>query len=141
MKFNVDWKGDSLFEATPPSGRVFRMDTHRDFGGSQGPTPMEALLAAAAACSGIDVVDILRKKRQKVSDYRIEIEAERTDEGVYPRPFKRIVLRHVVSGENLDPAAVEQAVRLSDEKYCSVVATLRMTPNVESAWTIAESVR
>lgn len=140
MKFNVDWKGDEVFEANPPSGGTFRMDTHPDYGGSQGPTPMETLLAAAAACSGIDVVDILRKKRQDVREYRIEIEAERTEEGVYPRPFRRIVLRHVIAGEKLDPAAVEQAVRLSDEKYCSVVATLRMAPAVESAWTIAEPV-
>ncbi|MCW5943578.1 MAG: OsmC family protein [Fimbriimonadaceae bacterium] len=140
MKFTVDWRGEAVFEAKPPSGATLRMDTHPDFGGSEGPTPMETLLAAAAACSGIDVVDILRKKRQKVTAYRIEVEAERTEEGVYPRPFRKVVLRHVLSGDDLDPDAVAQAVRLSDEKYCSVVATLRMAPSVESEWTVAEPI-
>lgn len=135
----VTWKGNLAFEATPPSGQVFRMDAHPDKGGTQGPTPMETLLSSAAACSGMDVISILEKKRQKVTAYRVEVEAERVPEGTWPRPFTRIRFRHVVEGENLDPAAVARAVELSDEKYCSVLATLRAAPEIESGYEVVES--
>lgn len=113
------------------------MDGHPESGGQGlGPTPMEALLAAAAACSAMDVVSILEKKRQTVASYRIEIEGERGPEGEWPRPFTRLSVRHVLSGEGLDPVAVARAVELSDTKYCSVLATLRAAPEVTSSWAI-----
>src|SRR4051812_2693202 len=102
------------------------MDSHPDFGGeNRGPSPVEALLSSIAACSAIDVLAILRKKQQKVTAYRIEVEGERPPEGQYPRPFTSIVIRHVVTGVDIDPHAVERAVELSDTKYCGVIATLR----------------
>jgi len=97
---------------------------------------MEAFLASGAACSAMDVLQILEKKRQKVASYRIEIEGERSPEGTYPRPYVSLVFRHVVEGDNIDENAVEQAVRLSDEKYCSVIATLRAAPHVSSVFEV-----
>jgi putative redox protein len=139
MRVDVAWKGELAFEATPPTGFRFTMDGHPESGGQGlGPTPMEALLAAAAACSAMDVVSILEKKRQNVTAYRIEIEGERPPEGEWPRPFTRLTVRHIVSGVGLDPAAVERAVELSDTKYCSVLATLRAAPDVTSSWQIED---
>ena len=133
----VDWKGGMIFEATPPSGNKLVIDIAVDEGGTNtGPSPVEALLTAIATCSAVDVVMILQKKKQKLTAYRVEIDGERGPEGVYPRPFVSIVLRHIVTGENIDPAAVARAVQLSDEKYCTVLATIRSAPSVTSEWKI-----
>lgn len=131
----VNWKGKMVFESTPPSGNRFYMDA---YGGSMGPTPVEALLSSIAACSGMDVVSILEKQRQTVTDYRIEIEADRTKEGEWPRPIIQLRIRHIVTGVGLSEKAVQRAVELSDEKYCTVLATLRENPKVDSAYEIVE---
>lgn len=129
----VEWKGRRAFEATPPTGNRFVMDAYPEGGGQDlGPTPLEAFLASAAACSAMDVLLILEKKRQVVTSYRLEIDGERTEPGVYPRPYTSLTIHHILEGENLDAQAVEQAVALSDEKYCTVVATLRATPEIKT---------
>ncbi|MBL8087131.1 MAG: OsmC family protein [Chthonomonas sp.] len=139
---NVEWKGQMAFEANPPSGNRFVMDAYPEAGGAnRGPTPLEALLSSIAACSAMDVISILEKKKQVVTSYRVEVDGERSaPEGAYPRPYTSITVRHIVAGDNLDPAAVERAVQLSDEKYCTVVSTLRAAPEVKSVWEIASPV-
>jgi putative redox protein len=94
------------------------------------------LLAAAASCSAVDVVMILEKKRQTVTSYRVEIDGERGPEGEYPRPYTSLTVRHIVSGPNLTEDAVARAVELSDEKYCTVISTLRAGPKITSEWKI-----
>ena len=134
---SVEWKGGMAFEALPPSGNRFVMDAIPESGGdNQGPTPVEALCASVAACSAMDVILILQKKKQHVTAYRIEVEWTRGPEGVYPRPITSMVVRHVVKGNNLDAAALARAVELSDTKYCSVIATLRSGPAVTSEYRI-----
>ena len=133
----VEWKGDREIEAIPPSGNRFVMDAYPESGGHNlGPTPLEAFIASGAACSAMDVLQILEKKRQKVTEYRVQVDGVRAEEGPYPRPFTSLVYRHILKGENLDPGAVEQAVKLSDEKYCTVIATLRAAPEVRSVFEI-----
>jgi putative redox protein len=135
----LNWKGNRVFEAVPPSGNRFVMDAYPDSGGQDlGPTPLEVFVGAAAACSAMDVVQIMEKKRQRVTSYRVEVDGDRTEEGVYPRPYIKLVFRHILEGENLDEAAVEQAVKLSDEKYCSAIATLRAAPEIVSEFVIHE---
>ena len=135
----VEWKGGMSFEAQTPSGATVVLDAHPESGGGgTGPTPVEALLSAAAACSGMDVLSILQKKQQKVTAYRIEVDGVRGPEGVWPRPFQSISVRHFVQGEDLDPAAVARAVELSDGKYCTVIMTLRAAPVVTSEWQIED---
>lgn len=130
-QIDVRWIGGMAFETEAPTGVRFVMDSHPEFGGQKrGPTPVEALLASAAACSAIDVISVMEKKRQKVASYHIEVTWERGPEGVYPRPITSMRIRHILNGENLDPAAVAKAVQLSDEKYCSVLATLRIPVDV-----------
>lgn len=120
------------FEATPPSGNRFYMDASADSGGeNKGPTPVEALVASVAACSAMDIISVLTKKRQNVTAYRVEVEWERATEGEWPRPITALVLRHILSGD-VDEAAANHAVQLSDEKYCTVIATLRYAPTVRS---------
>ncbi|MBX3117836.1 MAG: OsmC family protein [Fimbriimonadaceae bacterium] len=125
------------FEANPSSGNNFVMDSHPDYGGQGlGPSPVEALLGSLAACSAMDVLSVLQKKRQNVTEYRIEVDGDRIPPGEWPRPFTKLRVKHVIKGENLDPVAVERAVQLSDEKYCTVLATLRGQPEITSEWTI-----
>ena len=117
--------GDGLFIGITPSGhaQVLESDHER----ASAATPMELLLVALGGCTAVDVVSILKKKRQQVSDYRVEVRGTRRDE--HPRAFTRIEVRHVVSGRGVSEAAVASAVELSETKYCSVAATLR--PGVE----------
>jgi putative redox protein len=136
---SIEWKGEHVFEATLPSGNKFVMDSTEDHGGhNAGPTPLEAFVAAAAACSAMDVIDILHKKRLDVRSYRVEVDGERTEEGKYPRPYVSLIIRHIVEGDNIDEAALARSVQLSDEKYCSAIATLRAAPTVTSAFELVK---
>ena len=81
-----------------------------------------------------DVVDILRKKRERVTDYKVEVTGERRED--FPRSFKSIRLHHILTGESLSDRAVKQAIELSDSKYCSVSATLRPTAEISVTYEI-----
>ena len=113
-----------VFEARLGSGTRFLMDSAA---APQAPSPVEALLAALGGCCGMDVIGILRKKRQVVTGYEVALAGERSTD--HPRRFTRIEIVHRVRGRNLSAAAIEEAIRLSDTKYCSVHATL--APSVE----------
>jgi len=134
----VTWKGGMAFEGVGPSGQASQFDAYPDAGGEgAAPTPLEGFLAALGACGAMDVISILQKKRQVVTSYRIEVEGDRSPAGSpFPRPYTAIRVRHILVGENLDGEAVARAVELSDEKYCSVVATLRQSPPITSEWVV-----
>ena len=134
---NVEWKGGMAFEANPSTGVKFSMGETAD-GTAVGPFPMEALLSAIAGCAGMDVISILEKKRQKVTSDRIEIDGTRPPKDEYPRPFLTLTMRHIVAGDNIDPTALARAIELSDEKYCSVLATLRVSPAMTSEFAIEQ---
>lgn len=85
-------------------------------------SPMEALLGALGGCTGYDVVSIMEKKKQPMAAYRVEITGDRAED--HPMRYTRIVVTHVASGPGVTLAALERAVHLSHEKYCSVSATL-----------------
>ena len=135
----VEWQGKMAFLARMEDGTGFLMDAGAADGGEDsGPSPVQAFLASAAACSAMDVISILRKMRQEVYAYRVEVVHERVPKGQWPRPITSITMNHFLSGKDLDPAAVAKAVELSDTKYCSVLATLRETPELKSVWKIEE---
>lgn len=118
MKTVVRWQGQACYEAESQTGHKVRMDGPPDHGGeNRGPRPMETLLMGVGGCSAFDVVHILKKSRQGVTDCRCELSAERAD--AVPAVFTRIHLHFVVSGNNLKESAVKRAVSLSAEKYCS----------------------
>ncbi len=91
--------------------------------------PMELVLVALGGCSGVDVSNILKKKRQKVKDIRIEIVGKRRKE--FPRVYESIKLKYIVIGEGMSRKAVEDAIRLSIEKYCSIYAMLKEAVNID----------
>ena len=97
---------------------------------------MELLLIALGSCTGIDVISILKKKRQRVTDYRIEVSGERSDE--HPRSYTRLFVKHIVRGNGVSEQAVAQAIELSDQKYCSVAATLRGSAEIVTSYEIIE---
>lgn len=130
----VDYAGDELFVAITPSGHAQVLDAKGER--SAGASPLELLLIALGGCTAVDVVSILEKKRQKVTKYHVEVRGERREE--HPRSFRRMEVRHIVTGQSVDPEAVRRAVELSTDKYCSVAATLRPTAEIVSSFEVHE---
>jgi putative redox protein len=126
--------GEDLFVGISPSGHAQVLDTNHERGSAA--TPVELLLIALGSCTAVDVVSILRKKREKVTDYRVEVRGERREE--HPRAFTRMEVRHIVRGRDISEKAVTQAIELSETKYCSVAATLRPTVEIVSTYEIIQ---
>ena len=133
-KATIQFAGDDVFVGFSPSGHAQVVETNSDR--SSAATPMELLLLALGSCTGVDVISILKKKRQRVTDYRIEVSGERRDD--HPRAYTKMFVRHIVRGHGVLPQAVAQAIELSDTKYCSVAATLRGTAEIVSTYEIIE---
>ena len=127
--------GPDLFIGISPSGHALTLDT--DHERASAPTPMELLLIALGSCTAVDVVSILKKKRENVTDYRVEVSGTRRDE--YPRSYKQLRIHHIITGHQVTEKAVAQAVELSEEKYCSVAATLRPAAEIISSFEIIEA--
>ena len=117
--------GDHYFIGVTPSGHAQVLESNSER--SSAATPMELLLLALGSCTAVDVMSILKKKRERVTDYHVEIQGTRRDE--HPRAYTRMDVLHVVRGHNVSEKAVRAAIELSETKYCSVAATLR--PAVE----------
>ena len=134
-KAEIRYAGDEFFIATTPSGHSQVLDPKGDRRSAA--SPLERLLISVAACTAVDVISILEKKRQDVSDYRVEISGERRDE--HPRGFTKFLVHHIVYGRSVSEKAVADAVRLSDTKYCSVAYTVRPTAEIETSFEIIET--
>ena len=130
----VQLTGSDLFTGYSPSGHPVTIDT--DHLRNSAPTPMELLLLALGSCTGVDVVSILKKKRESVTDYRVEVRAHRRAE--HPRSYNRMEVHHIVTGRNISAQSVAQAIELSEQKYCSVAATLRPTAEIVSSFEVIE---
>jgi putative redox protein len=131
----IQYAGDEFFIGTSPSGHAQVVDGKGERKAAA--SPMELLLIAVGACTAVDVVSILEKKRQIVTDYKIRVTGERRDE--HPRAFTKIYVHHIVYGRNVSAQAVERAIRLSDEKYCSVAATVRPTAQIQTSFEIIQA--
>lgn len=114
---------------------VFDMDSGPDVAH---PNPMELLLAAAGGCTAMDVISILRKKRQQVTGYEVLLESERAPE--HPKRYTKITMLHRVYGHGVSPEALAEAIHLSDTKYCSVLAAIEPKVQVVSRQEIVEAV-
>ena len=137
MRARIEWLDEVSFEAQSGSGHRLILDGAPEHGGrNAGMRPMEAVLIGMGACSAFDVVSILKKARQAVSDCVVELEAERAE--TPPKVFTRVRMRFVVSGTGLKRAAVERAVNLSADKYCSATAMLRPTVDIRHEVEIVE---
>lgn len=122
MKATVNWQENLRFTCKTESGHILELD-----GNGETMTPMESVLLSVGACSSIDVVDILKKCRKQVDDCVCQLDATRAEEA--PRFFTAIHAHYVVKGEGLTKKDVARAVKLSAEKYCSVM--LMLAGNVE----------
>jgi len=131
----VQLADDDLFIGYTPSKHAVAIDTDRER--NLAPSPMELLLLALGSCTGIDVVSILRKKREQVTAYRIEVRGQRRDE--HPRSYKRLEVHHILTGRSISEQSVAKAIELSEEKYCSVAATLRPTAEIVSSFEVIEA--
>ena len=130
----VRFVADDLFVGTTPGGRAIVLDTNSVR--SSAPSPVELLLVALGSCTATDVASILKKKRQHVTSYRVEVSGERRTD--YPRSYTSMKVHHVVTGTAISPKAVAQAIELSESKYCSVAATLRPQVEIQSTFEIIE---
>ncbi len=118
MECKISWQGEARFDALSGTGHRITMDGPEDHGGkNQGPRPMEMLLLGVGGCSAFDVVHILKKARQDVTDCEAQLKAKRVD--AVPAVFESIHIHFVVKGNNLKETQVKRAVELSAEKYCS----------------------
>jgi putative redox protein len=122
------------FVAESGSGHAVVMD---DAAGHTGPKPMEFALLALGGCTAIDVIGILRKKRQEVTGYEIELRADQAPEP--PMVFTRVEIKHRLRGR-IDPEAVKQAIHLSETKYCSVGVMISKTARIETSFEILPEV-
>jgi len=137
MQCTIQWLPERgmAFVAETGSGHLLSMDGAPDGGGRNlAPRPMETLLAGAGACTAYDVVLILRRGRHDVRGCEVRAHAERA--ATDPKVFTKLALHFVVRGRALPPAAVERAIALSHEKYCSATAMLGKTAAVETSFEI-----
>lgn len=123
------------FEATGTSAVKVSIDSSPDDGGrNAGARPMELVLMGLASCSGIDVISILRKQRQEIKDFSVDVSAERDKENI-PAVFKKIHLKFKITGE-IAPEKIERAIDLSINKYCSVSAMLCKTAEITTSFEV-----
>ena len=122
------------FVAQSGSGHALLID---DAAGGTGPKPIELVAVALAGCTAFDIITILRQKyHQKVTGYEAQVEADQTERP--PQVFTAVRIHHVVTGLGIDAAAVEQAIRLSEEKYCSVGAMVQKTASFHTTYEIVD---
>lgn len=133
-KATIEYAGDDYFVAVPPSGHALTIDINGER--SNGAGPMELLLVALGGCTGADIVSILKKMREQVTGYRVEVRGERREE--HPKSFRKMEVRHFLRGRGLKSENVAKAIELSMTKYCGVAATLRPTAEIVSTFEIEE---
>lgn len=126
------------FSGTASSGHQLRMDADDEAGGANaGFRPMELLLVGFGGCSGMDVISILKKKRQAVSGFEINVTGEKTD--TFPKIYKTVHIEYIVTGKGVEKEAVERAISLSLEKYCAVGATLAKSGSITHSYKIIDA--
>ncbi|HMD88641.1 MAG TPA: OsmC family protein [Anaerolineaceae bacterium] len=138
MEAKVTWQGNLTFEGTADSGYKVPLGTEPEVGGNNdGFKPMELLLTGLAGCTAMDVISILKKKKQDVTDFEVKAHADRASE--QPRVFTHIMIEYIVTGHHVDPVAVDRAIELSESKYCPAQAMLKKAVTIEHKATILEA--
>ena len=137
MKCRVKWLDHMTFVGESGSGHAVVMDGAPEYGGRDlGIRPMEMLLLGVGGCTAFDVVSILKKSRQAIVDCEALVDSDRAEE--VPKVFTRIHIHFIVTGNNLDPAKVKNAVNLSADKYCSASKMLEKSAKITHDFEIVE---
>ncbi len=129
----VVWSEENVFMGSDTSGHTVVYDSSE--GTAKGIGPMRALLTSLGACTGMDIVAILKKRKQKLKSLRILVSGERPEHGL-PKPWTSIHIKYVLSGDALETRFVEEAIRDSTEKFCSVGATLQPTAKITHSYEV-----
>ncbi len=133
----VRWVEGHEFEGTTGSEHHVTLDSPIKAGGkNHGPSPMELLLLGMAGCTGIDVIDIMKKKRQAVTGLQVRVEGIRADEP--PAVYTDIEVVYIVHGKDISPKALEDAIHLSETKYCGAGVMLGKTAKITSRYEIIQ---
>ena len=137
MQANVIWQGNMAFTGTADSGFTVQLDTKKEVGGQgKGFLPMELMALSLAGCTAMDVISILRKKRQDVTDLEVRVDTARAQE--HPRVFTRATIDYLITGHHVDEAAVIRAIELTAESYCPAQAMLGKLIPIELRYQIFE---
>jgi len=137
IEAKVNLVSEMEFVGTTESGHTLTMDAEEASGGhNKGFQPMDLLLVGFGGCSGMDVLSILRKKRQQVTGLEINVKGEKADS--FPKIYKQIHVEYIVKGKGVEKEAVERAIALSLDKYCSVGATLAKAGTITRSYKIVE---
>lgn len=135
MKAKITWMNHRTFVAESGSGHAIVIDGAPENGGRNlGVRPMEMMLMGLGGCTAFDVVMILEKSREKVTACEVSLESERATED--PKVFTKVKMTYRLKGENLKPAAVERAIKLSADKYCSASKMFEKTATIEHEWIV-----
>lgn len=135
VQVTMNWVGEIAFEGTSEFGHKVRTDGGKAVGGNEsGAKPTELFLYGIASCTGVDVVRILEKQRQKLRSLAIEVTALQRDQ--YPKPFHTVQIKYILEGEDLDQKKVAKAIELSESKYCVVSQTVVHPGKVETTFEI-----
>jgi len=137
MDASVSMDHGMRFAGSANSGHEILMDAGASVGGdNSGARPMELILIGLCGCTAMDVISILRKKRQSVSGLQVKAHADQNN--THPRVFTDIQLEYIFTGKNIDPKAVERAIQLSTERYCPAQAMLGQVSKMSSIYRIIE---
>ena len=138
MKAAITWDHGLTFEGTADTGFTVNMGGSTAVGGDDdGFRPMELILTGLIGCTAMDVISILKKKRQNVTNFRVTADADQADG--HPHVFTNIGIHYIVEGHNIDAAAVERAMQLSETRYCPAQAMLSQVVNMELTYEIVEA--
>jgi len=137
MKVAVQWKENMIFTGTPDSGFAVQMDADLSFGGTNnGVRPMEMIALGLAGCTGMDVISILLKKRQQVTQFEVRVNAPRSAE--HPKVFTHALITYIVTGKNVQEAALLRSIELAATKYCPAQLMLAQVFPMELHYEIYE---
>ena len=138
MNATVRLETEMRFDAEAGSGHHVTLDaSEHDGGQNTGFRPMELLLVGLGGCAGMDVISILRKKRQQITGYEVHVSGIRAED--HPMVFVEITVEHTVTGHHIQPAAVERAIQLSEERYCGAGAMLGKVAHLTHTFRIVEA--
>ena len=130
-EIEAEWLGGDTFIGKNSRGGTVQMGKLND---KQGVSPMEMILAGLAGCTGIDIVDILQKKRAPLQALKVRVRGRKADD--FPKIYQEIEVTYLVWGDGIDPKAVERAIELSEEKYCSVSLMLKPVAEIHNSYKI-----
>lgn len=135
MQANVVWKQKMAFEGSAETGFTLPLDADTSVGGEQGGfLPMELIAIGLAGCTAMDVISILKKKRQELTGFEVRVAAERADE--HPKVFTKMDVEYLISGRGIKEDAVQRAIELSETKYCPAQGMLAKAVDMHSTFTI-----